>query len=81
MPKDPCRAGARLSWAGRHLCSWANPGERAEGLSGMEAGHRGCREGLRGHSGADVMQEQECLALPWPATVKAGVCMICRKEE
>ena len=47
----------------------------------MEAGHRGCREGLRGHSGTDVMQQQGCLVLPWPATVKAGVCIICREEE
>ena len=47
----------------------------------MESGHRGCREGVRGPSGTDVVQVQECLALPWPATVKVGICMICRKEE
>lgn len=47
----------------------------------MESGHRGCREEVRGPSGTDVVQVQECLALPWPATVKVGICMICRKEE
>ena len=31
----------------------------------MESGHRGCREGVRGPSGTDVVQVQECLALPW----------------